>query len=37
MTYDPYYVIFGNAEMRIRTGEKKVFSNFGIQNSYFDY
>lgn len=20
MTYDPYYVVFGNAEMRIRTG-----------------
>jgi hypothetical protein len=37
MTYDPYYAIFGNAEMRVRTGEKKVFCNFGIQNSYFDY
>lgn len=20
MTYDPYYIVFGNAEMRIRTG-----------------
>lgn len=37
MTYDAYYVVFGNAEMRIRAGENKVFSNFGIQNGYFNY
>lgn len=37
MSYDSYYVVFGNAEMRIRTGENKVFSNFGIQNGYFNY
>lgn len=36
MTYDTFYVIFGNAEMRIRTGEKRVFSNFGISSSYYN-
>jgi hypothetical protein len=37
MTYDSYYAVFGNAEMRIRTGENRIFSNFGIQNGYYDY
>lgn len=36
MTYDPYYLIFGNAELRVRAGEEKVFSNLGINNSYFN-
>lgn len=36
MLYDPYYLIFGNAEVRIRSGEKKVFCNFGINNGYFN-
>ena len=36
MVYDPYFLIFGNAELRIKTGEKTVFSNFGIMNSYFN-
>jgi hypothetical protein len=35
-TYDNFYYIFGNAEIRIRTQEKKVFSNFGIATSTFD-
>ena len=36
MVYDPYFLIFGNAELRIKTGEKTVFSNFGIMNSYYN-
>ena len=36
LTYDPYYLIFGNAELRVRAGEEKVFSNLGINNSYFN-
>lgn len=36
VTYDPYYLIFGNAELRVRAGEEKVFSNLGINNSYFN-
>ena len=35
-TYDNFYYIFGNAEIRIRTQERKVFSNFGIATSTFD-
>ena len=37
MVYDKFYAIYGNAELRVKTGEKKVFSNFGIMNSYFDH
>lgn len=36
MKYDPYYIIFGNAEIRIRNNEKKVFSNFGLANGVFE-
>lgn len=36
MSYDNYYFIFGNAEIRLKSQEKKVFSNFGIANSTFD-
>lgn len=35
MVYDNYFFILGNAEIRIRHGEKKMFSNFGVQNGYF--
>lgn len=37
MTYDSYYILFGNAEMRIRTGERILFSNYGMSSGYFDY
>jgi hypothetical protein len=37
MTYDPYYIVFGNAELRIKTGEKMLFSNYGMTTGYFDY
>ena len=36
MTYDNYFALFGNAEIRVKAGEKKVFSNFGINNAYFN-
>lgn len=35
-TYDIYYFILGNAEIRLKSQQKKVFSNFGIANSTFD-
>lgn len=35
MVYDKYFLIYGNSEIRIKSGEKKLFSNFGINNSYF--
>jgi hypothetical protein len=34
--YDEYYIIFGNSELRVKSGENLVYSNFGISNSYFD-
>lgn len=33
--YDSYYIIFGNSEIRIKSLEKKVFSNFGIGNGFY--
>jgi hypothetical protein len=36
MIFDKYFLIFGNAEVRVRTGDDKVFSNFGIMSSFFD-
>lgn len=36
MTYDKFYLIFGNAELRIKTNEDKVFSNFAISSAYFE-
>lgn len=37
-TYDPYYLIYGNNELRVKTQDrhKILFSNFAIVNSYFD-
>ena len=36
MIYDKFYAIYGNAELRVKTGEKKVFSNFATVNAYFN-
>lgn len=36
VSYDNYFFLFGNAEIRLKSQEKKVFSNFGIANSTFD-
>ena len=33
--YDDFYFVLGNSELRIKTGEKTLFSNFGIANSCF--
>lgn len=35
--YDEYFVIFGNSEIRIKSQEKKVFSNFGLNSSYYKH
>lgn len=35
-SYDQYFFILGNAEIRIRSQEQRMFSNFGIANSTFD-
>jgi hypothetical protein len=36
MTHDGYYVIYGNAELRVKTGMKTVFSNFGVNNAFYN-
>jgi hypothetical protein len=35
ITYDEFFLIFGNSELRLKKNEKKVFSSFGISNAYF--
>lgn len=35
ITYDEYYLIFGNSELRLRSQENKVFSNFALSTGYF--
>ena len=37
VTYDDFFIIFGNSEVRIKSQEAKVFSNFGINNGYFNH
>ena len=36
MDYNKIYIIFGNAEIRIREGEGKLFSNFGVNNAFYN-
>jgi hypothetical protein len=36
VTYDDYYLIFGNSELRIKSQEQRIFSNFSIANAYFN-
>ena len=34
--YDGYYIIFGNSEIRLKSNEHKLFSNFGHNNSFYE-
>ena len=34
--YDRFFIIFGNAEIRIKINEDLVFSNFAINNAYYN-
>lgn len=36
VTYDAFFLIFGNSELRLRQGELSLFSNFGINNGYYN-
>ena len=36
VTYDSFFLIIGNSEIRLKNQEWKVFSNFGIANSFFN-
>jgi hypothetical protein len=35
-TYDRFFLILGNADIRLKAGENKLFSTFGIATSAFD-
>jgi hypothetical protein len=36
ITYDSFYLIIGNSEIRLKQGEQKVFCNFGINNGHYN-
>ena len=36
MIYDEYFLIFGNSEIRIKAANKELYSNFAINNAYFN-
>lgn len=36
VTYDDFYIIMGNSEVRIKSQDEMLFSNFGISNGYFN-
>jgi hypothetical protein len=35
VSYDDFFLIFGNSEIRIKTQETKIFSNFGTNSGAF--
>jgi len=35
VSYDEFFLLFGNAEVRIKAHETKVFSNFGVNSGVF--
>ena len=36
VTFDDYFIIMGNSELRIKFQDDKIFSNFGLNNGFFD-
>ena len=36
ISYDDYAIVFGNGEFRIKSQERKLFSNLGANNGYYD-
>jgi hypothetical protein len=36
MIYDTFFVIYGNAEVKIKTRSQTLFSNFGIIDCYYN-
>ncbi len=36
ISYDDFYLIFGNSEVRIKHQDNKVFSNFAVGNAYYN-
>jgi hypothetical protein len=36
VSYDTFFLIIGNSEIKLKNNERKVFSNFGIASSFFN-
>lgn len=36
MTFDEYFLVVGNSEIRLRFGDKIMYSNFAISNAFFE-
>lgn len=36
MVYDKYYTIFGNSELRLKLSDREIYSNFSVNNAYFN-
>jgi hypothetical protein len=36
VSFDTAHIIFGNSELKILTGKKILFSNFGVNNGYYE-
>lgn len=36
VTFDAFFLIFGNSELRLRHGDLTFFTNFGIANSFYN-
>ena len=36
MNYDSYFLIYGNSELRVKSGERRLYSNFGVNSAYFN-
>jgi hypothetical protein len=36
ITYDEFYLTFGNDQIRILTNDKYLYSNFGISNGFYE-
>ena len=36
IAYDDFFLIIGNSEIRLKTQDKKLFSNFGVSNSFYN-
>ena len=37
MTYDDFYLIFGNSEIRIKAAEDTLYSSFAINTAFFNH
>lgn len=37
IVYDENEVIFGNYDLKLKNGDPKLFSNFGTNNSFYEY